>query len=279
MPLDFPYEFQDTILGLSADVYRDHRAESRTKGQVATTPLTLPKSPEFDSTSSEKLSAVPPKEPTIDLVARRLEVKWEPMFNIVHRYAYCRCIVRMTSPASCEKEKTLLIVAECPRHNCKGHSFLDYGNQDYRNDPYFDDFGGYDIFRFLVLSHPSGEVCRVVSQVLGGDKFLTEDEKATISDAWLGLSDAERARYSNRLVEYWTEVHEEFDSLGVELPVDAKERLRERRERREQLNAKYGFPVSYGKLKAPELPWTKELEEILERKWSGKFHWIVEGEN
>jgi hypothetical protein len=201
------------------------------------------------------------------------------MFNIVHRYAYCRCIVRLTSPASCEKEMTLLIVAECPRHNCKGHSFLDYGNQDYRNDPYFDDFGGYDIFRFLVLSHPSGEVCRVVSQVLGGDKFLTEDEKATISDAWLGLSDAGRARYSNRLVEYWTEVHEEFDSLGVELPVDAKERLRERRERREQLNAKYGFPVSYGKLKAPELPWTKELEEILERKWSGKFHWIVEGEN
>ena len=56
--------------------------------------------------------------------------------DIMHRYAYCRCIVRMPSPISCEVELTLLIMAECPRHNATGHSFRDYhGDRYFRASP------------------------------------------------------------------------------------------------------------------------------------------------
>lgn len=59
---------------------------------------------------------------------------------------------------------TLLIAAQCPRHNCKGLSFSDYGNnQDYHTDPYFNDFGGYNMFRFLLFNYcPNQELSRVM---------------------------------------------------------------------------------------------------------------------
>jgi len=133
----------------------------------------------------------------------------------------------MTSPVSCEKEMTLLVLAECPRHNATGRSFRDYGDRDYHGDLYFDDFGGYDLFRFLVLRHPSSELCRVVWQLVGGDKFLTAQEEAAALGTWTSLSDEKRACYLNRAIEYWMEVYEKLHSLGVELPAKVTQQVRE----------------------------------------------------
>jgi hypothetical protein len=167
---------------------------------------------------------------------------------------------------------TLLVIAQCPRHNCKGVSFLDYGHQDYHIDTYFDDFGGYDMFRFLLLNHPSEELSRVVGQLIGGEKFLSLQENETTCHIWLRLSDADRGRYLDRMVEYWTEVHEQLDRILVELPSDVRETLKERRE---QHNAKYKLP-EFHESDIKQMPWEKEVQEILNGKWSGKFHWIVD---
>ena len=41
----------------------------------------------------------PTDEPSIDLVCRRIIVKWELIMNIAHRYLACRCILRLSTPS------------------------------------------------------------------------------------------------------------------------------------------------------------------------------------
>lgn len=181
----------------------------------------------------------------------------------------------MTSPTSCEKELTLLIAAQCPRHNCKGLSFPDYGNRNYHADPYFNDFGGYDMFRFHLFNHyPSEEQSRAMRQLLGNEKFLTPQDEDIARDTWQKLPGAQRGKYLNKLVEYKVEVFEKLDRNGVELPDTLKEMLRERQKQREE---EFSFPLSQvddEDLKM-KIPWTKEVQEILDGKWSGIFHWTV----
>lgn len=60
----------------------------------------------------------------------------------------------------------------------------------------------------------------------------------------------------------------------MELSDTVKEKLRERQKQREE---ELPFPLSHvdaEDLKV-ERPWTKEVQEILDGKWTGKFHWTV----
>lgn len=69
--------------------------------------------------------------PPIDFVCRRLIIKFEPVFNVTHRYLYCQCLIRLSTPSHLYKELTLLTFSICPRHNRRGACYQDYGNIDY----------------------------------------------------------------------------------------------------------------------------------------------------
>jgi hypothetical protein len=89
--------------------------------------------------------------PPIDFVCRRLIVKWEPIFNVVHRYLHRRCMIWLSTPLHIEKELTLLAFAECPKHNLGSAYHLDYGDTiDYYQDQYFKRFGGYPSFQGMI---------------------------------------------------------------------------------------------------------------------------------
>ncbi|OIW23549.1 hypothetical protein CONLIGDRAFT_686477 [Coniochaeta ligniaria NRRL 30616] len=280
-PSDFPCELQDLASDFQSTRYRDHVLETRSKARKNLQPnlsrATQPATLLAQSDDTEPLRHKPSKETAIDLVAHRVVVKWEPMMNIVHRYGWCRCIVRMTSPASCEKEMTLIVLNTCPRHNSQGVSFSDYGNQDYHSDPYFDRFGGYDMFKFLVSDEHVKKL-----DMLSNEKFMTQQEWLTaLFNKFLGYSEERRREVLNAMEEYWLEIFETAESRGAQLTPNIRERLRERRQ---QHKAKLGLDLLEDsdempqrfKLAADKLSWVKEVNEILAGKWNGKLHWAVE---
>jgi hypothetical protein len=207
-------------------------------------------------------------------------VKWDPMINIVHRYGWCRCIVRMTSPASCEKEMTIIVLHPCPRHNSNGVSFRDYGNQDYHSDPYFDKFGGYDMFKFLVIWWEDDEYAEM-RDMLGNEKFMSRPEWLSALHEWREISDERMEEALGAMEEYWLDIFETAEQIGTPLTPDITERLRERRQRH-----KWKLSLDFSrnshksllepKLTADNLPWIKEVKEILAGKWNGRPHWAVE---
>jgi len=107
------------------------------------------------------------------------------MFNFVHRYLHCRCILRLSTPSRLEPEKTILTFASCPRHNNTGASHRDYGDIDYTTDPYFQRFGGYRAFQGIIYLFAGN-----IYHTLGGERFLKGDEKeeaiGAFDDFWKG---------------------------------------------------------------------------------------------
>ncbi|KAG7284500.1 hypothetical protein NEMBOFW57_010875 [Staphylotrichum longicolle] len=232
-PTVFPGELRD-IHGPLNDDYRDLLVVSRSK-QATTSPTgaatmsTQQGSSAADEASESARRAKLRDDPDIELVCRRLVIKWEPLLNAVHRYMGCRCILRKTSPASCEEEMTLLVSpfeAPCPRHNDRGVTFRDYGDDDYGMDPYFDRFGGYDRFRFLVL------LCSKEGaySALGGEKFMSEEDYQREKDMYFGLSEVEQTSLIGVIMEhYFLEAWDHFDRMGIPLPPHVVETLQEKR--------------------------------------------------
>ncbi|KAF2276577.1 uncharacterized protein EI97DRAFT_44593 [Westerdykella ornata] len=100
-------------------------------------------------------------------------MKWEPVFNIVHRYLFCRCVLRLGTPSRLEKEMTLLVNAPCPRHNIVGKNLRDYSELAVHpsEDPYFERFGGYNAF--WAMLH---RCFAPLYERLGGSKAITKTQ-------------------------------------------------------------------------------------------------------
>lgn len=281
-PQAITFETADIQIGLGADQYRDYQISKRNRQRVI-------KTPRGSSGASDKSIFPEPRstrsfdDPPIDLVCKRLVVKWEPIYNIVHRYLHCRCVLRKSTPSSIEKELTLLILAVCPRHNIINSSRQDYGNIDYDRDPYFDLFGGYRAFQgFVYLFTPN------IYRILGGERFVPAqhlDEAVKVINKRIeedpeGLEDV--------FSDYYFEVNDAVENAGIELPErEAKFVEVERQRRREKSLASCkefgigldgrGWEFTEEQYRMwSESPMMQEFRDIIDRKWDGKYHWEVE---
>ncbi|KAI3318059.1 hypothetical protein HD806DRAFT_549420 [Xylariaceae sp. AK1471] len=227
-PEVYPFQPKNIVVGMSPDTYRDYRAG---RSQQSHSRLG-PNSSEFNaapcqgSNSSEtkvresKTNSAIEGNIEIDLVCRRMIVKWEPTINVVHRYLHCRCVIRLSTPSryNQHEEITIFFVGACPRHNDQGVKYSDYGDLvDNHADPYFDRFGGYNCFRALLHS----SICSSL-KYLGGDAFVHHDE---IGELFEELKVAIRERASE-IHEAWRrycfEVKTQLTRNGVPLPDELK---------------------------------------------------------
>lgn len=141
-----PFEPNDTVI--HRNTYRDYQVASRrpkVQGQPNNSGAPADVNLSFQKHDHDSW-------PSIDLVCHRLTMKWEPIFNIVHRYRFCRCVLRLSTPSRLIEEMTLLAAWLCPRHNTQGTTFRDYSELALPciDDPYFDQFGGYNAFWALL---------------------------------------------------------------------------------------------------------------------------------
>lgn len=211
--------------------------------------------------------------PSIDLVCRRLTIKWEPIFNITHRYLFCRCIIRRSTPSQFIPKMDFLTLGICPRHNNVGISHLDYGNLDYHEDSYFDRFGGYDFFRLLIVIFVPNSY-----ELLGREKFMRANDIAKVRANWERLPDKRIQALIQEIRQYIFECYDLLDESGVELPPKIAQELRAEHVRKQGESPRTPKEPCLH----PEMlqdfrnsPMMREVKEILEGKWSGVPHWSV----
>ncbi|CAI6021803.1 unnamed protein product [Clonostachys chloroleuca] len=180
VPSDFNYEPQDASFeDVSFDFWSYHDYKKKSNQRSSISPSSTLATSDASTKSRPPTGSIESTESTpIDLVCRRLVIKWEPKFNISHRDLFCRCI-------QLEPEITVPLVATCPIHNDEGISFPDYGHLDYRDDPHFDKFEGYGLFRYHVLVY-FPHLCRFV----GRPAFMRNCDKTILLEsltlAWSG---------------------------------------------------------------------------------------------
>ncbi|KAF3386608.1 hypothetical protein F1880_001520 [Penicillium rolfsii] len=208
----------------------------------------------------------------IEKVCRRLTMKWEPIFNFTHRYLYCRCILRRTTPSSLCPEITLLVNSRCPRHNSQKITSADYGDIDYHQDPYFDQFGGYNAFRGMVFAEFPG----LYLHTLGRYAFIDPEELGRVTNDLNSAIDRLGHKFLDILDEYKYEVYKDADQGGVSLPSHVIEFMRER-ESKEKENKMRDIPLHPDLVKDfLECPMMQEVEEIQHGRGSRKPHWTVD---
>ncbi|KAH9906403.1 hypothetical protein F4778DRAFT_645837 [Xylariomycetidae sp. FL2044] len=287
-PDAYAYEPADIFLGMG-NIYHEYKLALRLKAKATSGnamqdtikghPNPEPGGPmssmpaSQDSPPRHNLGILAMEQTSIDLVCRRMIVKWEPMFNIVHRYLLCRCVIRLSTPSRLDSnpEKTITQAAACPRHNNKGVSHRDYGDLvDNHSDPYFDQYGGYDRFRALVVL--AGE--ESLWEQLGGDAFIGLDEalKAlrTLDDKYR----ENKANIEQAWGEYVYEVNSHAYQMGRSLPEDIAQKVRDRVEREErEREERWGEDRTSSETR--DIPMFVETEEILDGKWDGIPHWAI----
>ena len=216
--------------------------------------------------------------PPIDFVCKRLIVKWEPIFNYVHRYLYCRCVIRLSTPSRIVKEQTFLTVAPCPRHNKVGVSHLDYGDINYHEDEYFDRFGGYRSFQGMIYAFTPQ-----IYEFLGAENFLPGEQVETAVGALEAFREANEVSLHKEFHEYIYEVNDELERIGFPLPDPLVQHIRDERLRRRDAEAiVYKLGLSNARVSIEprihchDIPILREVDEILDGKWSGKPHWTIE---
>jgi hypothetical protein len=217
--------------------------------------------------------------PPIEFVCKRLIVKWEPIFNYVHRYVYCRCVIRLSTPSRIVQEQTFLTVAPCPRHNKVGVSHLDYGDINYHEDEYFNRFGGYRSFQGMLYAF-----IPKMYEFLGGENFLPGEQVEAALGALEAFLEENEVGLRNQFHEYIYEVNDELDRIGFPLSEPIVQQTRDERLRRKAtMNQKLGLPVPKDssvsmepRIDRYEIPMLREVDEILDGKWSGKPHWAIE---
>jgi hypothetical protein len=264
-------------MGLSPDQYRDHQLASR---QVKSTQGN-PRSTLKQGAAPVSTGGITSDNPPIDLVCRRLMIKWEPIFNIVHRYLYCRCVIRLSTPSHIEKECTLLILAQCPRHSTGGVRHKDYGEIDYHQDQYFKQFGGYRSFQGFIYCFASN-----IYEILGGERFLPGEQIEDALMALIEFREGNEEGFRKVFSEYSFEINDELERVGIELPDSIAVSTRDERLRRKNAEGVKNKQLGLGDLDAlspvetqrdfSEIPMIRQLNEILDGKWSGKPHWIIE---
>jgi hypothetical protein len=175
-------------------------------------------------TTPMSTSGITYENPPIDLVCRRLIMKWEPIFDIVHRYLHCRCVIRLSTPSYIEKEVTSLVPALCPRHNTRGVNHQDYGNINYYQDQYFKKFGGYLSFQdFIYDRNPS------IYRSLCSERFLPNDHIEDALKAWNNFREGNEEGFHKAAFEYFFEINNELEKMGLKLPDGTTEIIKDER--------------------------------------------------
>lgn len=270
-----PFEPNDTVI-FDRDTYRDYQLALRrpkAHGQSGASDASADVAFFFRRCDDDLL-------PSVDLVCHRLTMKWEPIFNLVHRYLLCRCVLRLSTPSRLVDEQTILMFSECPRHNTKGTNFRDYGEiaLPCLEDPYFDQFGGYNAFWALLHRDLPG-----IYHDLGGPKSIADNQ---LKYGYVDLSrmEAQDKEAVRRIVQdYWFEVVEGIVDLGVDLPRDVaadftKEKVRRQKVQKTTRSSFTLDRMEIGRLQDQfkESDVGRELKEILLGNWKGLPHWIIE---
>ncbi|KAE8313874.1 hypothetical protein BDV41DRAFT_576301 [Aspergillus transmontanensis] len=209
---------------------------------------------------------------SIERVCRRLTMKWEPIVNITHRYLYCRCILRRSTPSPFPQEITFPVGGICPRHNNRGIVHADYGDQDYHQDPYFKQFGGYNAFRTMIFLLFL-EVC---SKVLGQQAFIADDERDSVVDELKTATYRLGSITKDAINRYMFEVYHDAEVAGVVLPHDVLNFLRERKEKSPENEVlEMARNMKFNPTSCLPDSVVREVEDIQRGQWSGKPHWTV----
>ncbi|CAG9949138.1 unnamed protein product [Clonostachys rosea f. rosea IK726] len=261
-PLDFDYEPQDVSFDFLG--YHEYKKKSSQRFSMSHS-HTLATSDASAKSQPLKGSIASTESTPIDLVCRRLVIKWEPLFNISYRYLFCRCIVWTSTPSQLEPEMTIPLMASCPRHNDEGITFLDYGDLDYSDDPYFDKFGGYGLFRLHVLTY-----FPYLYNILGGQAFMSDSDKTILMEKLDNVSDETWATIRPALVEYHFDYFDRLEVVGAAFPSSVTRWLAGQRLERDG-KKKPGIPETH-----IEWPGSIQVREILKGEWSGKPHWDIE---
>lgn len=177
---------------------------------------------------------------------------------------------------------TFLIPTPCPRHNTIGVCHLDYGDIDYQQDQYFEQFGGYRSFQGMIYDfHPN------VYEILGGQKFLPHEQAEEALKALDTFREGNEEGFRKVFLEYVFEVNDMLETIGFQMPDSIVQDVKDERLRRRSLqvakNIEIGIPdvinLSFSEeqqMDIRESPTIQELNEILDGKWSGKPHWAIE---
>lgn len=243
---------------MNPNAYRDHKVGQQKQG--------TPKAPELVPLSARKMDATPQpayaqvphpqnqkiktdEDPSVDLVCRRITLKWEPPFNIVQRYLLCRCVMRLCTPSRSKfnPERVFYIGAICPRHNDEGIFYRDYGEMVNNHvDPYFKPFGGYDCFRAVLASDPQ------IYKQLGREAFITSDEWRRGMDALQSMM----STYPEQLGDVWAAYSDVVH-----------------RHVTPQRSGRSLIGIRLNPSDIEESPVIREVCRILEGKWDGRPHW------
>lgn len=277
-PDAFPFEPTDIAIW-DQNSYRDYRVaqfrpRKSSRSEVSSVSST--------TAATTEATAKKPKDgeiPSIDLVCHRLIMKWEPIYNVVHRYVFCRCILRLSTPSRLVDELTLLQAAECPRHNTERITFRDYSElaQNCHKDPYFERFGGYNAFWALLhVYHPR------IYDDLGGEAAISRNQLESGLSDLRQMSDQSIDKVVGILIDYYFEVTETLVGAGLVLPPDRAEGFEKEKARRAAREGKNsGLPLSpsvsnchFGDMS--DWPMMKEVKAIIDGKWNGTPHWIIE---
>lgn len=262
------YEFEPADIAINCpENYRDYKTAS---AEPLPSPTDISISDEGSAIKQEDQGNAVRDQPSIDFVCRRLTVKWEPIFNVVHRYWICRCVLRISTPSRFVPECTILVLANCPRHNKFGISFRDYGNVDYHSDPYFGRFGGYDSFRYIIALHFPYHC-----ETLGADRFLTDEDFERIDSDMSNLSIEMWAKLLREVTEYRFERNNELVKTGREAPPEITKELTEKRAEIDP-DGRWQILCQSESYRWKSNPATSEVHEILDGNWSGKPHWAID---
>lgn len=255
------FEPEDMAIGTGRNVYRDYKQRKRGKNPPPHETSKL--RTEFAKQLAIKIAS---EEPSIDLVCRSLVAKWEPIFNLVHRYVFCRCVIRLGTPSRSrfDPELVSLVLDVCPRHNVTGVRRKDYGDLiSNRDDPYFDQYGGYGVFRAITSAAGAAQEL--------GDFEMSKGEILGV------LEKVDRGTQEKIFEELKFEVNECLLEHGCELPADSVEYVKKRQKKRAENVRSTLFGDETPEL-LPEIkdaPIFKEVRDILAGRWDGRPHWSV----
>jgi hypothetical protein len=142
---------------------------------------------------------------------------------------------------------------------------------DYHQDPYFDQFGGYNAFRAMVYSiFPD-----MYDKALGGYAFIPEKELRDVLDDSISAIDRLGETFEDAVHEYMYDVFEDADRMGIPLPDYALEFIRVSREQTQESKMQDSLVHPDAFKDFLECPMMQEVEDILHGRWSRKRHWAV----
>jgi hypothetical protein len=273
-PNYLPYEPEDHTFMYDKDAYQNYRAN------VSPSPPTASKRPnEVPDADREVGASDTTMPPPIELVCRRLTIKFAPFLYLVYRYVRCRCVIWRSTPSRIVAETTILRHTDCPRHNRSGNTWRDYGTYSpCETDPNFEYFGGYAASWALLQCH-----LPAIFESLDGADAISKQEhvKGHIANS------EKRPEEVEKLVEgYWFNVlktcrlqYQTFPPGVEDQYILAKLKRDERGIDTASMEDQDTDDVGteFYRKQFSEFVMGRELHDIMSKRWTGQPHWELKG--